>query len=66
MKHVDYTKYKIRTCLTMHHCSVCQEKINYGEQYHDGGDRRRVHVRCVQEHKKKKDGPLPDQGGVVI
>ena len=53
MRYTDYTKYKIRTCQTMHQCAVCKNKISYGEQYHDGGDMRRAHVRCAEEHKKQ-------------
>ena len=43
---IDFTKYKIRVCLTVHNCENCLSVIHPGEQYHDGGYGRRVHVKC--------------------
>jgi recombinational DNA repair protein (RecF pathway) len=37
----------LRTCLSMHECCVCKEKIKYGESYYDGGIRKRAHERCM-------------------
>jgi len=41
---IDLSKYKIRTCQTMHECCVCHGKISLGQRYYDGGCNRRAHV----------------------
>ncbi len=48
-------EYKIRTCLTMHECSVCRKQIRLGDRYFDGGYGYRAHVLCV-EHLKDGNG----------
>jgi hypothetical protein len=39
---------RIRTCSSIHECSLCGENIIYGEDYHDGGHGNRAHCRCVE------------------
>jgi len=36
-----------RTCMTMHHCELCNQPIMAGERYHDGGYGMRAHTQCV-------------------
>lgn len=43
----DYTKYKLRTCQSMHFCEICTQKIEYGQKYYDGGYGRRAHDLCA-------------------
>lgn len=38
--------YKLRTCLTLHECAVCEKPITLGEPYFDGGYGRRAHRWC--------------------
>jgi hypothetical protein len=52
---IDWEKYPIRLCYTMHECSLCGGKIRSYTRYHDGGYGRRAHVRCV-EQKRLQDG----------
>ena len=49
---IDWLKYKIRTCLTMHECKICGRTISCGESYYDGGYGRRAHTRCVMGEAK--------------
>jgi hypothetical protein len=42
-----YSRYKIRRCLSMHDCAVCEQDITLGQYYFDGGYGRRAHVDCV-------------------
>ncbi len=44
---VTYQQYPIRTCHSLHFCAVYNQAIRFGEQYHDGGFRRRAHVACA-------------------
>jgi len=44
---IDFTKYPIRTCQSLHVCDPCGEQITLGQKYHDGGYGRRAHVACV-------------------
>lgn len=44
----EYVEYRVRICLTLHTCQLCQMPIRYGDHYHDGGRRRRAHVECVR------------------
>jgi hypothetical protein len=53
MKPADYTKYKIRTCNTLHRCMLCRAPILFGDQYYDGGYRRRAHKTCVEQPKQR-------------
>jgi hypothetical protein len=45
---IDFTKYKLRTCTSMHECSVCHKKIGLGDEYYDGGYGRRAHKDCAE------------------
>lgn len=41
-------RYRVRRCLSMHDCVLCDAGIKLGQDYHDGGDGRRAHVECVK------------------
>jgi hypothetical protein len=45
---IDWGKYSIRMCYTMHSCILCGGTIANGSVYRDGGYGRRAHVRCVK------------------
>ena len=59
-KPINWTKYKVRTCLSLHHCEICQHDIVVGQSYHDGGYGRRAHVECVDPNISW----IPQQGEV--
>ena len=46
---IDFSKYPVRTCQSLHCCDVCGESITLGQEYRDGGYGRRAHVACVGE-----------------
>lgn len=46
---------KVRTCRTLHECTICKGFIRDGEKYLDGGYGNRTHVSCEE---KKTDGKL--------
>lgn len=46
-----YTKYKIRTCRTLHFCAICQGRIEYGQKYYDGGYGKRTHDLCAEANE---------------
>jgi hypothetical protein len=48
-KDLNWEKYKIRTCQSIHECALCGEQIDYGFKYYDGGYGRRAHVLCVRD-----------------
>ncbi len=59
---MDYTKYKIRTCRSLHHCEICNGDITLGQKYYDGGYKRRAHDLCAdaeelerQEHQRRQN-----------
>jgi hypothetical protein len=54
-KPIDWEKYPIRMCYTMHECRLCGGSIVNGSTYRDGGYGRRAHVRCVWQ-KRLQDG----------
>ncbi len=47
MKIVDYQKYKIRRCTSLHFCEICKGRIEYGHRYYDGGYGKRAHDLCA-------------------
>jgi hypothetical protein len=50
----------LRFCRWGERCLVCLEPIDTGEQYHDGGYGRRVHMSCaalVEEGKRREPTP---------
>lgn len=49
-------RYPVRTCRSLHHCEICERDITLGEQYHDGGYGRRIHVRCASRHGYNEQG----------
>lgn len=50
----NFMSYPLRTCGTMHACSLCGGTILCGQQYRDGGYGRRGHVACVAKLGQKK------------
>jgi hypothetical protein len=44
---IDFSKYPVRKCQSLHCCDVCGESITLGQEYRDGGYGRRAHVGCV-------------------
>ena len=44
---VTWRRYRVRRCLSLHHCEVCDKPIVPNDLYHDGGYHRRAHVACV-------------------
>lgn len=52
-KKINWYNYKIRTCMSMHGCRICEETIGFGEPYYDGGIGRRAHTRCVDVAQSK-------------
>jgi hypothetical protein len=53
---MNYEKYPIRTCRTMHLCCICKNNIMNSQKYYDGGYHRRAHLNCVN----KKQGENND------
>lgn len=47
MSKIDYGKYPMRICRTMHECAECPNTILAGQEYLDGGYGRRVHLNCA-------------------
>jgi hypothetical protein len=50
-KPIDYGKYQVRVCRSLHHCEICGKDITHGNSYHDGGLGKRVHVLCEKERR---------------
>lgn len=46
-KPIDWQRYPLRTCMTLHACSLCNESILLSQRYYDGGYGRRAHELCV-------------------
>ena len=50
---IDWTRYKLRTCRSLHSCAICKHfsdgdtSIRFGDPYYDGGYGRRAHQLCV-------------------
>lgn len=53
MDRKPYNQYPLRTCMTMHECQICGQRIDIGEEYYDGGLSRRVHKVCFDEQQKR-------------
>lgn len=53
-KEVDYSKYKLRTCKTLHFCVICEGRIDYGQRYYDGGYGKRAHDLCADADELEK------------
>jgi hypothetical protein len=49
---MNYHKYPIRICRTMHDCEICHQEIRLGEEYYDGGYKRRAHKSCIDGEKE--------------
>ena len=52
---MDYTKYKIRTCKSLHHCEICNGDITLDQKYYDGGYGRRAHDLCADADELEPD-----------
>ncbi|MCK4240845.1 MAG: hypothetical protein KAX30_04420 [Candidatus Atribacteria bacterium] len=50
-KKKELYEFRIRTCYSLHHCCVCHKPITLGQDYHDGGNARRCHVKCAPPKK---------------
>jgi len=48
---IDYGKYPVRTCRSLHHCEICGKDITHGNSYHDGRPGKRAHVLCEKERR---------------
>lgn len=51
---MNYTKYKIRTCRTLHFCEICKGRIEYGQKYYDGGYGKRAHDLCADANELER------------
>jgi len=49
----DLERLPVRECASLHVCCLCRFDIRMGDQYHDGGLKRRAHVRCVLDEKRR-------------
>lgn len=47
MSTIDFSKYPVRTCKSLHGCEICHQDITYGQKYYDGGYGRRAHDLCA-------------------
>ena len=46
---IDWSKYPVRTCRTIHQCAICGTDITCGDTYRDGGFGIRAHTHCADE-----------------
>jgi hypothetical protein len=44
---IDWTKFPIRRCYSLHECDICHQDIVYRARYYDGGARGHAHKDCV-------------------
>jgi hypothetical protein len=51
---MNYTKYKLRKCKSLHDCNICGNRIKYNEYYFDGGYGKRVHKYCAEKEKSNE------------
>jgi hypothetical protein len=57
----------LRTCRSLHHCSVCDKAITIGQSYFDGGYGKRAHEACVDvEAEKAADKQEQQQLGAIV
>ena len=47
LTYMDWVRYDVRSCQSMHFCRICNKDIVASERYYDGGYGRRAHVTCV-------------------
>lgn len=50
-KPIDWLRYPVRRCLSMHLCRVCRHDIILGQEYYDGGHDRRAHILCAAQEE---------------
>ena len=53
---INWKKYKIRTCRTLHECAICGTGIYVGDPYFDGGYGKRAHKLCVTYNESDERG----------
>jgi len=53
-KPIDWDKYPVRICKTLHKCAICNQGIYLNQCYYDGGYGRRAHTHCVDKGAKKQ------------
>lgn len=46
---LQWSRYPVRVCRSLHHCEFCDQSILDGERYLDGGYSRRAHESCFQQ-----------------
>lgn len=51
---IDWSKYPVRMCRTLHECAICSGKILCGQEYHDGGYGKRAHTTCVNDETERR------------
>lgn len=61
-----WTKYRLRTCASLHSCAYCQTDIRLGQRYFDGGYGKRVHEDCGKEACSTRAWNAPPEGYVVL
>lgn len=60
---VDFSRYPIRQCQSLHFCQKCGKDILLGQLYFDGMYGRRAHVECLPAPEK---APAPDLVGELV
>jgi hypothetical protein len=60
---IDYSKYRLRKCNSLHVCVLCSKDITLGQMYHDGGYGKRAHFACVHaDSAPKGQNPARSRG----
>ena len=54
MKSIDWFKFPLRNCKSLHECGICGLKITFGEDYYDGGYGKRAHSRCAEDERDRQ------------
>lgn len=52
---MNYTKYKLRKCKSLHECVICGNKIKYDQLYYDGKYGNRAHKICAERNNKNEN-----------
>lgn len=67
LTYINWKKYPMRKCRSMHECYCCRKTIRDGEIYYDGGFNRRAHQSCALRQAAKlvarSVAPLPKKAG---
>jgi hypothetical protein len=54
---MNYKKYPIRKCRSLHYCNICKRNITDGQLYYDGGYNKRCHVSCIEPDDQYDEYP---------